>query len=116
MGRVIHPWPAAWEPRENELRAQNALWEEQERLTVALALESDPVRQQGILEELDGTDQEVADHNWQADWERRSYAIPDAPFRIPEVPEHLRFPELPCGEVAEIEENDEQFELELELH
>ncbi|MEV6341224.1 hypothetical protein AB0M12_41705 [Nocardia vinacea] len=145
MGRVIQPRPAAWEPRAEELVAQNALWEEQDRLTVALAMEPDLDRQQVILEQLDGTYEEVALHNWQADWERRAYAIPDAPFATTEIPEHLRFvhrdleltehwqPIVRAGELVDTqvaildeeedvheilaaEEEEEQVEMELELH
>lgn len=146
MGRVIRPRPAAWEPREDELAEQNALWEEQDRLTVALAMEPDLDRQQVILEQLDDTYQEVAQHNWQADWEQRAYAIPDAPFATTEIPEHLRFvhrdlqlteqnwqPIVRDGELVDTqvavlddeedeheiltaEEDEEHFEMELELH
>lgn len=121
MGRVIRPRPAAWQPREEQLCAQNALWIEQERLYTELALEEDPGRQQDILATLDGTYQEVAEHNWQADWERRSYAIPDAPFQTPEIPERLRFNRLPCPITESAPESEtigleDQVELELELH
>ncbi|MBF6163075.1 hypothetical protein IU421_30210 [Nocardia cyriacigeorgica] len=92
-----------------ETVAQNALWEEQERLYTELALESDPERQQTILEMLDLTYQEIAEHGWQTEWERRSYAIPDEPFRPPTLQEPW-LTDLP----APVE--DPQLELELELH
>ena len=132
MGRVIRPRLAAGESRESELVAQNALWEEQDRLSVALAMEPDPERQQGILDRLDSTYREVAQHNWQTDWERRSYAMPDAPFAPPQIPEHVRFerhdlripeswqPIVREGQLvdtqADLFDAEEEDELELELH
>lgn len=118
MVKVIRPRIAAWEAREAELCEENALWEEQERLYVAMAIATDPDRQSQILEKLDATYELVAQRGWQADWERRSYAVPDAQFSDRPVPEHLRFPRtacLPAEEPAEVEEED-QIELELELH
>lgn len=99
-----------WGVSADEVAAQNALWTEQERLYTELALESDPERQQVILEMLDGTYQEIARHGWQAEWERRSYAIPDEPFRPPTIQQPFGLTHLP----APIE--DQQLELELELH
>lgn len=117
MGRLIRPRPTAWDAREVELCAENALWEEQDRLNVALALETDAQRQEEILARLDSTYREIAEHGWHHDWERRSYALPDAAFAVPEVPEHLRFPRVVCEPLAEsTEQDEEEIELELELH
>ncbi|MEV0344047.1 hypothetical protein AB0H49_34060 [Nocardia sp. NPDC050713] len=113
---VINPRPPQWDAREEEICAQNALWTEQERLYIALALETDPTRQQEILAELDCTYQEVAERDWQTDWERRGAAVPDIVFADPPVPEHLRFRPQPLALKPRAEENQEQIELELELH
>lgn len=107
---VIQPRPPQWEDRDEQVCAQNALWAEQERMYMALALESDPERQDVILAELDGTYQEVARHGWQTEWERRSYAIPDAPFSQTTVPVPFGLTELP-EPIAH-----PQLELVLELH
>ncbi|WP_280460879.1 hypothetical protein [Nocardia carnea] len=107
---VIQPRPTQWEARDEQVCAQNALWAEQERLYTVLALESDPERQDAILAELDGTYQEVAQHGWQTEWERRSYAIPDAPFSPPTVLEPFGLTELPKPIAYP------QLELVLELH
>lgn len=107
---VIEPRPQQGQARDEEICAQNALWGEQERLYTALALESDPERQHTILAELDGTYQEVAQHGWQTEWERRSYAIPDAPFSQITVPEPFGITHFPHPI------DRPQLELELELH
>jgi len=105
---VIPPLPQ-WGISSDDVQTQNALWEKQERLYTKLALEPEVERQQVVLEQLDGTYREVADHGWQAEWERRSYAMPDEPFRQPTIQESF-------GGGAGVAVEEPQLELELELH
>ncbi|MGN2642470.1 hypothetical protein ACTD5D_41115 [Nocardia takedensis] len=96
-------------------RAQNALWQRQDALNVALALEPDPQRQHEILAALDDTYEEVAARGWQTDWERRGSAVPDTVFADAPVPEHLQFRSHPLAPQSRLQENQDQVELELEL-